>query len=104
MITVNYWITEDVFHQSKFITVTAPTTEENMKKAFKAIKKYDACIFIDRQGVNGKQNCYNSTTDTDIIDFCVTGANYESEHMLVDYTDARKLELEHVKQGFYKGV
>ena len=105
MIIVNYDIT-DIFSCYQFISAQGTYNEQNLKKAFTAMKKLDATIFIDT-GLN-TQNRYRftdfystkNTLELVHITYCGTVQNTDTP-ILIDYTTALKKELKALKNNEY---
>lgn len=110
MLTIQYYTAEDVFYNTKFITAEADTTEENLKRGFKAIKKYDASLFIKEDITAHEQHgtrynlhdCFNTGSECMLTKVKTTwfdGVQNEEPPVLIDYKTALRQELKNLKEG-----
>lgn len=107
MILVNY-DTEDIFSHYNFVSAQGTYNEQNLKKAFKAMKKLDATIFIDT-GINTQNrylftDFYNSKNTLELVHITFTDdgtIQNTNTPVLIDYTTALKRELKALKNHEY---
>lgn len=107
MIFAKYEI-QDIFHGTQMIETGDHITDEKyIKIAFKAMLKYNACIWVDgmRYLVHGYKYFEKNTPDNtvlektpynDIFNYGETVFNY-GETVLIDYNTALKQELKKLK-------
>lgn len=105
MILVNYDI-NDIFSNYQFISAQATYKEQNLRKAFTAMKKYDATIFIDT-GINTQNryrftDYYSGKCTLELVHITYNGTVQNTDTpVLIDYTTALRKELKALKNNEY---
>lgn len=102
MVTVNYY-TKDIFDNDLFVTAITDASENSIRKAFKAIKKYNGTVFIDlNDNIQVRyyfENYYNdnATLNKTILSHVDRFIPDSDTSVLIDYNTALKNELKAVR-------
>lgn len=105
MISANYDI-NDIFAHYQLINAQDLYNEQNLRKAFTAMKKYDATIFIDT-GINTQNryrftDFYSNKCTLELVHVTYNGTVPNTDTpVLIDYTTALRKELKALKTHEY---